>query len=285
LDTWTLSALETCEVLGTGKEGSVLYIKGADSNFVYKMNKEFGTFYQPITEYTIKKLKSIEKEPGFGYKFLNVVSTKNGYYYKTSKKFHEIMFKHWKVVLGEICYLNSKMIPHGIALWDFGIPSSNFMWKHDMKDWDPTNVNLSDLVMIDFGGGGFSFLKDHNVNGELIDIVNDMKKLETSGKRSDHNKKTIPIREVSMWFNHNFFKANFLLYIEWCLTDNKSKREELALARRLLIKDKEKLRELTGNGNLNKIVKSKAGLFIIDHFKNEDYTDPQTWLHLRSVFT
>ena len=266
------------EQLGRGKDGSTYFCERSDdkSKWAIKVQSHYGRAFYHRTESVqrIYEKVNLDKEFNDLIRFPEQISTAGKVYEVIGYPCNEPYIKYdpinrkeeWIKALIEIARLNSKLLEHNMAIWDYG-----FVGIADLKDSKfKSGLNYmkhyesGKTRWVDYGGNAFCTLENTHAFIEW-------RKHEEKSKFTFATKK--PMLGV---LNSTMLKWYFLLHIEYHVTqydDLHTKNLIEGLAAMLQTSNK-----------FTKMVETNESIFesdickqLINKTENLNWTKPETW--------
>lgn len=245
------------QTLGQGKDGiTVLGYKYSDQAREIKTVKllsKYGRSYLNHTELFNEIFKTVKNKSK---NFFKLDIEPDYTYYQNSLPLNPIDVKDFNWVLLELCNINHWAIKNtGFVLWDFGFGSG----RNYMID------NEGVLKWIDYGGAGM--LRCPNFE-YIYNSHSDLPNIELQEPTVD--------KQSLIVANSNFIKCQFLLHIEYWLSNQNSNADvwsSMLQIRRNMIDEIHNVLYSTLQSDLTKS--------IYTDFNNYDWTDEITWKQLR----
>lgn len=244
------------QTLGQGKDGTtVLGYQYSDENQEIKTVKLLSKYGKDYVNHTELFNEIFKRSDNKSKNFFKLTVGPGYTYYNNSSPLNPIDTKNFKKILVELCSMNHWSIKNtGFALWDFGFGSGrNYMTGND-----------SVLKWIDYGGAGM--LRCPNFD-YIYDSYSDLPSIELHEPTKD--------KESLIIADSNFIKCQFLLHIEYWLSNQRSNADvwsSMLQIRRSMIDEIHNVLYNTLQSDLTKSI-------YVD-FANHDWTDYITWKQL-----
>ena len=254
------------EQLGQGKDGRTYFAERSDDNstWIIKVQSKYGQsfYHRTQTIQSILKKLNLDKELSSIITFPEEIQTSGKKYEVLGYRAKQPYIKYdpmgatseWITALVEIAKLNSKLLEHNIAIWDFGFSGLNYMKDPDSKE----------TRWIDYGGNAFC-IPDGNT------VFQAWQRYE-----KDYNWQTT--KPVLGMLSSTMLKLHFLLHIEYhhrLQEDNLHTRNFITGIGSMLQTSSEFINMF--GGIENRLFKSDICKEIIKDTHQLDWTKSETW--------
>jgi hypothetical protein len=266
------------EQLGQGKDGRTYFAECGDDNstWVIKVQSKYGQIFYHRTQaiQSILKKLNLDKELSSIIKFPEEIQTNGKKYEVVGYQAKQPYIKYdptgatseWITALVEIAKLNSKLLEHNIAIWDFGfvgvadLKGGKFRsGLNYMKDPDSEETRW-----IDYGGNAFC-IPDGNT------VFQAWQRYE-----KDYNWQTA--KPVLGMLGSTMLKLHFLLHIEYHhrLQEDNLHTRNFIIGIGSMLQTSSEFINMFG-GIENRLFKSDICKEIIKDTHQLDWTAPKTW--------
>lgn len=254
------------EQLGQGKDGRTYFAERGDDNstWIIKVHSKYGQIFYHRTQtiQSILKKLNLDKELSSIITFPEEIQTSGKKYEVLGYQAKQPYIKYdpmgatseWITALVEIAKLNSKLLEHNIAIWDFGFSGLNYMKDPDSKE----------TRWIDYGGNAF--------------CIPDGNTVFQAWQRYEKDNKWEVSKPVLGMLSSTMLKLHFLLHIEYhrrLQEDNLHTRNFITGIGSMLQTSSEFINMF--GGIENRLFKSDICKEIIKDTHQLDWTKSETW--------